>query len=31
MQPFVAAEESAEIDKVKEILRDGSGLNSNGH
>jgi hypothetical protein len=31
MRPFVAAEGSAEIDKVKEILRDGSGLNFNGH
>jgi hypothetical protein len=30
-RPFVAAEGGAEINKVKEILRDGSGLNFNGH
>jgi len=29
MRPFVEAEGSAEIDKVKEILRDGSRLDFN--
>jgi hypothetical protein len=29
-RPFVEAEGSTEINKVKEILRDGSGLNFNG-